>query len=362
MGLFGKLLKKDKSKSGKKGFVSLTISAINKETDDTVSVSFSVPKGEEKNFQFIPGQYLNFAIKIDGKEERRSYSICSSVKEPLTIAVKELKGGKVSSWFNNEAKVGDEIWTGYPEGGFKMTDAGRTYVAFAAGSGITPIFSIAKSISLATEGKLSLFYGSKTADQIIFKEGLDQLPQDQIKVQHLLSQEKKDGFLNGRLTKEKVNEIIKADLELLKADGFYICGPEDMIINVSETLKTFGVPKEKINFELFTTPTKMKSNEKTAQADYKGMSNVTVIIDDEESVFELDSSGDTILDEVESQGIDAPFSCRGGVCSTCKAKVLKGSATMDSNMALTDAEVEEGFILTCQAHPNSKELTVSYDE
>lgn len=364
MGVLGKLFgkKKNKEQKGKKGFTMLTIESITRETPDTVSVAFKVPESESENFQFIPGQYLNFALEINGKEERRSYSICSSINESLSIAVKEVKDGSVSKWFNKEAAVGDEVAVSYPEGNFQLTDAGRKYVAFAAGSGITPIFSIAKAIDLSVEGELTLFYGSKSEEQIIFHEGLKALKSDQITPYFLLSQEDKEGFISGKLTKEKVSELIKSNLELLKANGFYICGPEQMIVNVSDVLKTFGVPKEKIHFELFTTPTIMESKTETVQADFEGTAEVNVIIDDETTTFELKSKGKSILDEAENQGIDAPYSCRGGVCSTCRAKIIEGSAVMDSNMALTDAEVKDGFILTCQAHPNSKKLTVSYDE
>lgn len=364
MGVFGKLFGKDKKEINKekKGFTKLIIESINRETPDTVSVSFDVPASEKGNFQFIPGQYLNFSIELEGKEERRSYSICSAVNESLTIAVKEVANGSVSKWFNKTAKVGDEINVSYPEGNFQLTDAGRTYVAFAAGSGITPIFSIAKAINLSVEGKLTLFYGSKTEEQIIFHEGLKALNSDQISTHFLLSQEEKDGFISGKLTKEKTSELIKENLDLLKAHGFYICGPEEMIVNVSEVLKTFGVPDDKIHFELFTTPVIMESKPTTVQADFEGESEVSVIIDDETTTFKLSNDGKSILDQAELEGVDAPYSCRGGVCSTCRAKVLEGSAVMDSNMALTDKEVADGFILTCQAHPNSEKITVSYDE
>ena len=361
MGLFKKLFNKDK-KVLKKGFVQLSIESITRETKNAVAVSFSVPPEEKSNFKFIPGQYLNFAIEIDGKEIRRSYSICSGVNESLTIAVKEVEDGTVSKWFNREAKEGDLIWASTPQGSFTLTDAGKKYVAFAAGSGITPIMSIAKAIDLSQDGELNLYYSNKTEDNIIFHNQLNSLSNSKIQVKYLLSQEQKEGFNHGRFSKDKLTELIKENIALLKADGFYICGPEKMIVNTSEVLKTFGISEDKIHYELFTPPVLLKSNETEATATYTGLSRVTVILDDEEDTFDLETDGDTILDEVESYGIDAPFSCRGGICCTCKAKVLKGSARMDTNMALTDSEVEEGYILTCQAHPNSEEIVVSYDE
>ncbi len=171
-----------------------------------------------------------------------------------------------------------------------------------------------------------------------------------------------DGYISGRLDQENVAQIIKENLELLKADGFYLCGPEEMIYTVKNSLKTFGVPEDKIHFELFTAPTIMKSAQKSAVADFNGVSEVTIILDDEHTTFELASDGDTILNELDGHGIDAPYSCRGGVCSTCKAKIIEGAATMDNNMSLTDNEIAEGYVLTCQAHPASEKVVITYDE
>lgn len=364
MALFKKLFKKGNkpSKKTKKNQAKLTIKAIDRQTPKAVSVSFDVPASEKENFQFIPGQYLNFTVNTDGDEHKRAYSICSGIDESLSIAVKEVEMGAVSSWFNHDAKVGDKIIVNYPAGNFLLKDAGKKYVAFAAGSGITPIMSMAKAVHLSTEGNLQLFYGNSTPEDVIFKEELAAIQGEKIQVTHCFSQKKETDSIAGRLDKKTVTNIIKKDVDLLKSDGFYICGPEEMIVDVQEALKTFGVPDEKIHFELFTTPTILKKEEETVQESFEGESKVTVILDDEETVFELAPDGDFILDEVEANGIDAPYSCRGGVCCTCRAKILKGSAKMDNNMSLTDSEIEEGFILTCQAHPTSKEIVISYDE
>jgi ring-1,2-phenylacetyl-CoA epoxidase subunit PaaE len=359
MGLFDKLFgKKVKPKKSKEAV--LKIKEIVSLTEDAVKVTFDVPNGEKFNYSFVPGQYLDLEVEIDGEKLHRSYSICSDIKEPLSIGVKKVEDGKVSTWLNDSAKAGDEISVAFPQGNFTIAKADGDYVAFAAGSGITPILSIAKFFSRANDSKLLLFYGNKNEDTIMFKDELEDL--ENVEVRHVLSRQEKEGTEHGRLNTEKVRDMIKKDLDILKSKGFYLCGPEQMILNVSDVLKTFGVPEEKIHYELFTTPTLMKSKQKETVADFEGVSKVTVILDEEEEKFDLESNGATILDEAESYGIEAPFSCRGGVCCSCKAKVLKGAVTMDKNFTLTDSEIEEGFILTCQSHPNSEELTITYDD
>jgi len=357
MGLLGKLF--NKKAEGKKGFYTATIENIVKETADTVSISFKIEELDKHVFVFQAGQYLNLALTINGEEVRRSYSICSGIGEPLTIAVKKVENGKASTYLNESAKVGDAILISKPEGNFVLPQETKNIVAFAAGSGITPILSFAKKLS-AQNGTMHLFYGSKTEQDIIFKNELETLSST-VTTKHYLSRETKDNFESGKLTKETILSILKQDLSLLKADSFYLCGPEEMIMNASEVLQTLGVKENKINYELFTTPTLMKSKETEVVSDFKGLSKVTVILDQEETTFNLSSDGETILNELESEGIDAPYSCKGGVCSTCKVKVLKGAVTMDLNYTLTDAEVAEGYVLCCQAHPNSNEVIISYD-
>lgn len=362
MGFLGKLFGGEKKKKKKDDFARLKIDSIDRLTKDAVKITFDVPDENKLDFSFLPGQYVNLNVELDGKEYRRSYSICSGIDEPLAIGVKEVEGGVVSTWLNQEAKVGDEIKVTFPMGNFTMSKLDGQYVAFAAGSGITPVLSIAKFFSKAKDSNLILFYGNKNDDSIMFYDELEALREENVDTRHILSRQEKEGFLHGRLTKDKINDLMKSELDLLKSKGFYLCGPEELIVNASDALKTFGVPEEKIHYELFTTPTLMKSKKQETVAHYEGVSKVTVILDEEEEHFDLETDGVPILEEAESYGIDAPFSCRGGVCCTCKAKVLKGAAKMDKNFSLTDEEIEEGFILTCQAHPNSEEIIVSYDE
>jgi ring-1,2-phenylacetyl-CoA epoxidase subunit PaaE len=360
MALFGKIFNKKEEK--KRGFYPLLVKEIKRLTPKSVKLTFDVPDELKSTFQFIPGQYINIAVDLSDNENRRSYSICSAVNEDLSIAVKEVEGGLVSNYLNDDLSEGDKVFVSEPMGNFKLLDAGKKYVAFAAGSGITPVFSMLKSITLSEQGKMELFYCNQTNEETMFKSDLDDLDDSKIKVNYLLTREKNPEGLEGRLDEAKVSSLVRANLELLKSDGFFICGPEQMIVDTSNALKSFGVPENKIHFELFTTPEIMVEEKVDVQADFNGESKVIVVIDDEETSFELSTDGDTILDEVEAQGVDAPYSCRGGVCCTCRAKIVKGTARMDSNMALTDKEVEEGYILTCQAHPTSEELKITFDE
>jgi ring-1,2-phenylacetyl-CoA epoxidase subunit PaaE len=323
-----------------------------------VKVTLEVPSDLKSTFQFIAGQYINFVIEVNGKEERRSYSICSGPNEPLAVAVKAIENGKVSVWFNNTAEEGQEIQVSKPEGSFQLKAKDKNVVGFAAGSGITPILSIAKSLE-DSNGKLKLFYGNRTKSSILFHSELSAL--SHLENHFYLSGETVEGFFNGRLDQPAISEIIKQDLDILKADAFFLCGPEEMIKAGVDTLKLFGVSVDKIHYELFTTPTIMASNTVAEVSNFTGESNVKVILDGEEIEFKLKAKGKVILDVLDKEGFDAPYSCRGGVCCSCKAKVLKGSATMTMNYALTDEEVKDGYVLTCQAHPASEELVLSFD-
>ena len=358
MALFG-LFKKDNSqKSAKKGYFEIPVSAVEKLTVDTVKVILDIPSELKKEFHFEPGQYLNLALDINGKEERRSYSICSGANEPIAFAVKAVNNGTVSVWLNKSLLPGQTLFVAKPQGNFTLDKTSKNVVAIAAGSGITPILSIAKAVE-TNHGEMHLFYGNRTKSTIIFEKELKELKS--IQIVNFLSGEKLEGYEFGRITKESFTAQIKLNLGLLKADAFYICGPEQMILDVSSTLEFFGVTKSKIHFELFTTPILM-TQEETHVISFEGESHVKAILDSEVVEFKLNSKGKSILESAEKAGLDAPFSCRGGVCCSCKAKVLKGSATMSMNYSLTDKDIEEGYILTCQAHPSSEELTISFDE
>jgi ring-1,2-phenylacetyl-CoA epoxidase subunit PaaE len=356
MGLFS-IFKKDKKQH--RGFHGLQVKSIDRLNKNSVKIVFDVPAALAQNFAFSPGQYITLLIDINGKEERRSYSLCNGPSEDLAVAVKEVKNGTISVFLNRDLKQGDELQVSEPAGNFTLQATEKNVVAIAAGSGITPIMSIAKQIQ-STGGNMQLFYGNRTEEDILFKAELDGL--QAIKSHYALSGETKDGFLSGRIDKAQITAVIKQDLDMLKADAFFICGPEQIIMEAKETLEFFGVNASKIRFELFTTPVLMAQESVQVQADFSGDSKVKVILDGEVVHFTLNTKGKSLLESIENAGMDAPYSCKGGVCCSCKAKVVKGSAKMDLNYALTDQEVAKGYILTCQSHPTSEELTISFDE
>lgn len=360
--MFKKLFKKgggNTTPKAPKGFHFIEISSVDRLTTDTVKVVFDIPDNLKNSFHFTAGQYINVCVTINGKEERRSYSICSGENEALSVAVKAIENGKVSNWFNSEAAAGTQIAIGTPEGNFTRPSSAKNVVAIAAGSGITPIMSIAKDIE-TTDGTLQLFFCNRSEDTILFKSEIDAL--QKTTPSFYLTGEEKDGYGYGRINKETFTDIVKQNLDILKSDGFFICGPEQMIMEVAEVLKMFGVSEDKVHYELFTTPVLMADTSTEEVSDFKGTSQVTVILDDEVAEFELAADGASVLDAVINEGFDAPYSCRGGVCSSCKAKVTEGKASMTLNYSLTDDEVAEGYILTCQAHPATEKIKISYDD
>jgi len=344
-------------------FKKLKVKEVKRETNDAVSVVFDVSSELKDEFKYQSGQYVTLKKDIGGEDVRRAYSLSSSPQEDdYRIGVKKIDGGKMSSFLNDNLSVGDELEVMPPKGNFLLTNKSAHSVGFAAGSGITPIISMVKTV-LQADGTFTLFYVNKTSNEVIFKSELDNLKEsypDHFNLKYIYTREDVgDPILSGRIDKDKCNNLMKANMELLKADGFYMCGPEEMIINVSDALKELGVDKEKIHFELFTASVNKEEN--SVISDFLGESQVRVIMDGEEFDFELSGEGDSILDAAIENGADAPFSCKGAVCCTCKAKVIEGKAIMEMNYSLSDDEVEEGYILTCQAHPASEKLVVDYD-
>ena len=349
-------------------FHSLNVKEIKKETSDTVSISFDVPAELKNVYKFTPGQYLTLKLEVNNEECRRSYSICSSSNEDITVAVKKVENGVVSTYLNEVLNVNDKIDVMTPEGNFTLqADQAnkRKFVGFAAGSGITPIMSMIKQLKMdEVESSFTLFYSNKTDNDVIFKDTLEELAGDKLKVNYIYSRQKiNDPLFEGRISKSKATELIKADLSCLNADAFYLCGPEEMIFNVKAALEEFGVLDTKIKFELFTTPVLMAEKQENQEVDenFDGEALVTVIYDDEEVEFNLNKDGDSILDAAMDNDMDVPFSCKGAVCCTCKAKVTEGKVIMDANYALSDQEVEDGFVLACQSHPASAKVTIDFD-
>ena len=352
MGLLGGLFKKEKHK----GYFEIKISSITRLNNAAVKVNFDVPDKLSAKFSYTPGQYINILKEIKGKEQRRSYSICSAKDEPLSIGVKYVENGIVSNWFVNEAKEGDILYLSSPQGNFTIPTGANTIVTIAAGSGITPILSILKSKT--KDQRFKLLFGNKSQEETMFLNEISDISELQTNL--FYSRIKEPGAQEGRIDKSSLTDFIKADLSFLQSDAFLICGPEEMILGCIEALEFFGVAKNKIIYELFTTPISLGVEAK--KESYSGSAEVTVILDDEDFQFTIEDGSRSILDAVEEEGMDAPYSCRGGVCCSCKAKVLEGSADMKLNYSLTDDEVKEGYILTCQAFPTSDSLKISFDE
>jgi ring-1,2-phenylacetyl-CoA epoxidase subunit PaaE len=355
MGLF-KIFKKSETTKIPKGYNEIRIKYLKHLTAESVQVTLEIPMEMEENFEFIPGQHLDFAIVIDGEIHRRSYSICSGPNEPLSVAVKAINKGLVSNWFKTEAKAGQIIWCTFPSGHFIRTPEMKKMVAFAAGSGITPVLAIAKS--LKQDEEMHLFYGNQTVDSTLYWDEIPHLPGVNSKL--YLSREEREGAVKGRLDEDNISDIIKADLSLLKADAFFLCGPNEMIETISKKLELFGVDKSKIKRELFTSPV-ATSNESVDSDGQPVAAKVKVILDGEEIFVDYTPKGKTILELLDVEGYDPPYSCRGGVCSTCRATVTEGTAKMRMNYVLTDEEIQNGSILCCQAEPTSSKVTISFD-
>ena len=345
-------------------FSELKVKEIKRETEDSVSIALEVPENLKSDFNYVSGQYITLKSLISDEDVRRAYSLCSAPFEnDFRIGVKKVQDGKMSTYLNDILKEGDLIEVMSPAGNFVVGNDVFSAVGFAAGSGITPILSMIKSI-LKDGKKFTLFYGNQTSARTIFKKELDELVgkyPENFKLHYIYTKESvSNSLFEGRINKDKTIALIKNNEDLLSADGFYMCGPEELIMNASSALKELGVSESKIHFELFTAPVSGADNEKVV-SDFAGESQVTVIMDGDEFEFPLRADGDFILDASMENGADAPFSCKGAVCCTCKAQVLEGKATMDMNYSLSDEEVEEGFILTCQARPASEKLVVDYD-
>ena len=350
-------------------FHSLTIDKVVKETADTVSISFTIPADIKENFNFKAGQYLTLKSMINNEDIRRSYSISSAPHEgTVTVAVKRVENGTFSAYAQN-LKAGDQIEVLAPQGNFVLkSDETKNYAFFAAGSGITPIISIIKDVLNAKNGSTAtLFYGNKSGIETIYKSELDALAaeNENFELHYVLTREEgANEILSGRINKSKIEAIDKTYLAGKNIDDIYCCGPESIIQAVNDYFVSKGTDSKNIHFELFTTPVKeVSAAENSSDAPIPDItSSVTVIIDDEEFKFDLNSKGKNILQAAQEADADVPFSCKGGVCCTCRAKVLEGKAVMDLNYALEPEEVEEGFILTCQSHPVTENIVVSFDE
>ncbi|CAI8311966.1 MAG: 1,2-phenylacetyl-CoA epoxidase, subunit E [Flavobacteriales bacterium UBA4585] len=350
-------------------FYPLVVKEVRRETKDAVSVAFELNDEQRSVFRYTPGQYLTFRAAINGEEVRRSYSICAAPHEgELRVAIKEIEGGKFSTYANRTLKAGDALESMAPAGNFAWKHEGSAahVVGWAAGSGITPISAIAKSVlNSDNESTFTLFYGNKNSNSIIFKNELEDLKNayvDRFEVHHVLSREDQGSdYTSGRLDADKVKGYNGKFFDVATTTGHFLCGPLGMIEGVSGVLESLGTAKSTIHFELFNTAG--ATAEAIAKSSSKASANakVTVVLDGEETHFEMGPK-DYVIDAALDAGADVPYACKGAVCCTCRAKVLKGTAEMVMNYALVDDEVNDGYVLTCQTHATSDELVISFDE
>ena len=357
-------------------FHPLIISDLSKETDAAVCLTFEVPAALSEIYRFTQGQYLTLKARIDGTEVRRSYSICSGVDDgTLRVAVKQIAGGVFSTFANEQLGQGDVIEVMPPQGTFFTPldeNCERNYLCIAAGSGITPIISIIKTVlKREPRSQVALLYGNQRVATMMFKEELEDIKNQymsRFQWLNILSRERQDlEILNGRINNRKGAELIRHLLHLHAVDEFFLCGPEAMISEVSRGLRAEGIDENKIHYELFAASAeaaavRVARHHARARKLAGMVAQVTVNADGRQTRFELGADGQNILDGALDNGVDLPFACKGGVCATCKAKLLEGEVDMDINHALEDDEVAAGYILTCQSHPVSARVVVDFDQ
>ena len=354
-------------------FHPLRVKKLERETEDCVTIEFDVPEQLKETFRFTQGQNLTIRKVLNGEELRRNYSICTSpFDNRLKVAVKKTEGGLFSTWANEELQAGDVLEVLPATGMFYtklVSSQKKNYVAFAAGSGITPILSIIKTTLLTeTQSSFTLVYGNRSKASIIFKEELEALKDkfiDRFRVYHILSREKTDAPINyGRIDSEKLDLLFTKLIDLKKSDDFFLCGPEEMIFCIRGYLEDKGIAADKIHFELFTVPGQRQTttNNKPQTANDLGpKAKINIKVDGILFDFDLPYESESILDAALKHGADLPYACKGGVCTTCKAKLLEGKVTMDVNWGLEPEEVEKGYVLTCQSHPQTDTIFLDFD-
>ncbi|MFK7892199.1 MAG: 1,2-phenylacetyl-CoA epoxidase subunit PaaE [Granulosicoccus sp.] len=355
-------------------FLPLLVSDVRRETRDAVVLTLT-PRDEDKEaFDFIQGQYLTFRRAFEGEELRRSYSICAGRHEGvLRVGIKRVEGGCFSTWANEELAVGETIEAMPPMGAFHTalsSAKARNYLFFAGGSGITPVLSLIKT-TLATEPKssLTLVYGNRSSNTIMFREELDDLKNrymDRISIVHILDSEAQDiDLFAGRIDADKCSLLFKGCVDIASIDLAFICGPEPMMLTIAQSLREHGLDDDQIKFELFASSQPGRLSRKTISTTHAGKEAVckaTITIDGTTREVAMAKNGETVLDAALGANLDAPYACKAGVCSTCRAMVLEGEVEMQKNHALEDYEVNRGYVLTCQCFPLSDTVVVSYDQ
>ncbi|EOA06496.1 phenylacetic acid degradation NADH oxidoreductase [Herbaspirillum frisingense GSF30] len=351
-------------------FYPLTIDSVKQDTRDTIVVSFAVPGELQDSFSYLPGQHLTLRSQVNGEELRRSYSICSAVQERrLRVAIKRAPGGLFSNWANDHLQAGQQIEVMPPMGQFNVPlDAAnrKHYLAFAAGSGITPMMSIIKT-TLLTEprSRFTLVYANRASSSVIFKDELTDLKDsylDRLNVVYVMSREQQDVELfNGRIDRAKCDAFLASWIRLDDIDAAFLCGPQQMVDAIGESLQAHGLPKSQIKTELFAASVPAR-NHTARPVIGSSQCEVTVIVDGTHNVFTMDKEKESVLEAGLKSGIDLRHSCKGGVCATCRCKVVEGNVDMDANYALEDYEIARGFVLSCQSFPVTDKLLLDFDQ
>jgi ring-1,2-phenylacetyl-CoA epoxidase subunit PaaE len=352
-------------------FHRLTVARVARETRDAVVLTLAVPAELAETFRFVAGQHLTLRCEIDGNDVRRSYSICSGERDAdLRIAIKRNAGGVFSAWANETLKAGDALDVLPPLGHFCLAPSWerKHYVAFAAGSGITPIVSLIKTaLAMQPVAEFTLFYGNRASSTVMFRDELASLKDQYLtrfNLVHVLSREAQDvPLLHGRIDEEKAALLLRHWVDLDGVDTVFVCGPDGMMQSVVRALKARGFPEPRIRIERFATSVP-RVEHKSVKAPVPGHAEceVTAVLDGTARSFTLEKGKESILDAGLRAGYELPYSCRSGVCSTCRAKLVAGEADMDANFALEDYELARGFVLTCQCYPVSDRVTVDYDQ
>lgn len=355
-------------------FYPVTVADVRRETRDAIVLTLDVPDEHKDAFRFSPGQYLTLRATIDGDEVRRSYSICATPMEGrLRVGIKRIAGGAFSSWASDQLAPGHVIEAMPPMGNFSVPLDGarkRHFVGFAAGSGITPLLSIVKTVLVAEpQSSFTLFYGNRASSSIMFREELEDLKNEHLErfsLIHILSREQQDiDLFNGRLTKEKCDQLLDRWIDASSIDTAFICGPQDMMLGIAQSLEEHGLDKRRIKFELFATATpnrRQRKPEEAASEDRRNLCEATIVIDGRARTLSFEKGTASVLDAATADGLELPYACKGGVCSTCRAMLVEGEVDMDANFALEDYEIARGYILTCQSYPVSDRILVDFDK
>jgi ring-1,2-phenylacetyl-CoA epoxidase subunit PaaE len=350
-------------------FHTLTISDVRRETADAVSLAFAVPDRLRSAYGFAPGQYLTLRATIDGGDVRRSYSICSGLDDgDLRVAIKRLAGGAFSNWAIEYPHIGDTLSVMTPDGRFGVPiDAGatRTMVAFAAGSGITPVMAILRTVLRREAGRFFLFYGNRSTADIIFREQLEDLKDRylaRLSVFHVLSREQQDiAMLNGHLDADKVAVLMRSIVPVEHVDHAFICGPQPMIEGLEKTLADLGMARERVHVERFTPGVGGRPRPMVVAPAARPRAIATVISEGARFEFPV-AEGEAIIDAAIRAGRSLPYSCKGGMCCTCRAKLVDGRVEMAVNYSLEPWETEAGYVLTCQSRPVTERVLIDYDQ